>query len=235
MKLAIITGGSKGLGAALVAQLAEAEWTVREMSRSGSSAHHVTCDMSDVASSAAVGEKLFADLASQEWEEVWFVDNAGIVTPVSTTEKLTPSDIIRNITINQSSAFALIASFMASFRDHSCRKVIANVSSGAAQRGIPGWSLYCASKAASENFINTIGAEESNRQNPFIAINYGPGVIDTGMQAEIRGSEVDDFPMLDRFVAMKEDGVLKMPAEVAADLINVLSGELENGGRYQIS
>ncbi len=234
MKLAIITGGSRGLGAALVQQLAADDWTVYELSRSGTSAHHIDLDLSDVDAAVTVANTLFAEQADKSWDEIWFINNAAMVSPVSATEKLSASDISWHITVNQTSAFSLISSFLRTFRGHASRKVITNISSGAALKGYPGWALYCASKAAAENFIHTIAAEETARDNPFIAINYGPGVIDTEMQAELRASDVEDFPMLDRFQAMKTHGVLKTPDVVAADLIRVMHSDIQNGGRYTI-
>lgn len=48
MKLAIITGGSKGLGEATVNQLVDKNWRVYELSRSGKTRNNVRCDLSKI-------------------------------------------------------------------------------------------------------------------------------------------------------------------------------------------
>jgi benzil reductase ((S)-benzoin forming) len=58
-----------------------------------------------------------------------------------------------------------------------------------------------------------------------------PGVIDTGMQATVRGADPADFTDVERFRAMKEEGVLRPAAEVAADILRLeaegrLAGEV---------
>ena len=53
MKLALITGGSKGLGKALVDLYSANGWEVKEFSRTGTSPHHIDCDFSNSMASAS--------------------------------------------------------------------------------------------------------------------------------------------------------------------------------------
>lgn len=52
-----------------------------------------------------------------------------------------------------------------------------------------------------------------------------PGVIDTDMQAEIRASRPEQFPLRDRFIALKQQHQLAMPEETARALVDYLLGE----------
>jgi hypothetical protein len=52
-----------------------------------------------------------------------------------------------------------------------------------------------------------------------------PGVIDTGMQAEIRATPEDCFPMRQRFVELKEAGTLLDPDDCAEQLVDYLLGK----------
>jgi NAD(P)-dependent dehydrogenase (short-subunit alcohol dehydrogenase family) len=52
-----------------------------------------------------------------------------------------------------------------------------------------------------------------------------PGVIDTGMQAEIRASTPERFPLRDRFAEMQASGGLIAPAECAMHLVDFLLDE----------
>ncbi|WP_148059322.1 hypothetical protein [Sinobacterium caligoides] len=101
MKLAIITGGSKGLGKALVEQYVLTEdWHVVELSRSGVSKCHINCDLSDVKSITSLSNSLFLKLAGNEWDEVVYINNAGDLKPISSISNLNPVEIERNISIN---------------------------------------------------------------------------------------------------------------------------------------
>jgi benzil reductase ((S)-benzoin forming) len=49
------------------------------------------------------------------------------------------------------------------------------------------------------------------------------------MQEQIRSTSNQDFPEVQRFVELHEEGVLRPPEEVARELWSLLDGELENG------
>jgi benzil reductase ((S)-benzoin forming) len=53
-------------------------------------------------------------------------------------------------------------------------------------------------------------------------VSLAPGVIDTGMQGEIRSATPEQFPMLERFVAMKEEGALQSAEETGARIVKFL-------------
>ncbi|RVU84528.1 SDR family NAD(P)-dependent oxidoreductase [Leucothrix sargassi] len=234
-KLLILTGGSSGLGKAVVAQYARnPEWHVVELSRSGDTSHNIQCDLTDPEFVELLGASLFPELASLNVSEVLFINNAADVKPISSVAALEPSEIIRNITLNQTSAFILLSSFIAAFRDLNVRKTIVNISSGAAEKGYAGWALYCASKAAADNFIRSIAMEEEQQAAPFIAVNYNPGVMDTDMQAGIRESDMKHFPTKQRFVDLKANGQLRTPEFVAADLIQQISAGMQSHTRYSV-
>ncbi|MGX9417382.1 SDR family NAD(P)-dependent oxidoreductase [Vibrio sp. RC27] len=235
MKLAIITGGSRGLGKALVGQYAESfGWEVIELSRSGTTEHNVYCNLANVESVDALSHTLFLELAARSWDEIVYINNAGDLNPITSIGNLKSSDIRSNITVNQISSLTLISVFMAVFRNYSGRKTIINLSSGAARKGYAGWSLYCASKAACDNFINAAAVEEESKEFPFIAVNYDPNVMDTNMQATIRDSDVSHFPDKERFIDFKESGKLRTPESVASDLIKKIAAGMVNHTRYSV-
>lgn len=236
MKLAIITGGSRGLGEALVKQLSEsAEWQVVELSRSGRAEGHYDCDLADTAAVAALAAELFPALAKQLWSEVLFINNAGYLQPISAVQRLMPEQIANSIVVNQISPMILMAGFVSAFRTFSGSKTLVNLSSGAALKGYAGWSVYCASKAAAENFIRAMVDEEQHQALPFTAVNYDPGVMDTAMQAEIRQADEADFPAIRRFHDYHADGVLRPAEEVAADLLFKYRQGFSNGIRYSVA
>jgi benzil reductase ((S)-benzoin forming) len=99
------------------------------------------------------------------------------------------------------------------FKDN--QLTLVNISSGAANRPINNWSLYCSTKAFNQMFFNV--AESENEQHRFFNIN--PGVLDTGMQESIRES---DFPDAEKFKELQKEGQLKSPFDVAKEILETI-------------
>jgi hypothetical protein len=76
-----------------------------------------------------------------------------------------------------------------------------------------------------ENFIRALALEQKAQPQPFIPINIDPGVIDTEMQALIRETPAADFPELERFVQLKQQGLLMPPDNVATAIFRILEQE----------
>lgn len=234
MKLAIVTGGSRGLGEAIVNQLVNNNFRVYELSRSGKTENNVPCDLSDLNSVNNICSSFFKRFSKERWDEILFINNAGLLTPISKVDNLSTDEIALNISVNQTGPFILISKFIETFRDHSTRKTIVNISSGAAINGYAGWSLYCASKAALEIFIRSITAQEEIEEDPFIAINYNPSVMDTNMQAQIRDADFKHFPEKQKFLDLNSNGLLRPPEKVASHIAELIKQDLVSGNTYSI-
>lgn len=157
--------------------------------------------------------------------ELLVVSNAGTLQPIGPVWSKPSTETSANLNTNLVSAIAFIGEVMRHFRSCDARKVIVNVSSGAARKGYAGWSLYCAAKAGMENFIRAIAAEEQVQAHPFTAISVDPGVMDTEMQAYIRSSTAEDFPDVERFRKRKDTRGLVPPEMVASAIIDLVSGQ----------
>lgn len=227
MKLGIITGGSRGLGEALVHQLADKDWFVREFSRSGESLYHIDADLSDSEQINNQLEIFLNSINTGETTELLFIHNAAVLEPIKKFEKISEEDFLRHNRINVTSPMLLIQTIMNRFRECDMKKTLVNVSSGAALKAHAGWSLYCMGKAAMENLFNALYLEESEQQFPFKIINFDPSIMDTVMQKEIRSAKKEDFPDLERFLNFKTDGKLSNPSDVARDLIGIVEGNID--------
>ena len=108
--------------------------------------------------------------------------------------------------------------------------VLVQISSGASAKPYPGWSAYCAAKAAVDHWTRTVGQELEVRGEPITVISVAPGVVDTPMQDGIRDLDEADFPNVQRFRDLKSEGILRSPEVVARELWDLFRRpDLANG------
>jgi NAD(P)-dependent dehydrogenase (short-subunit alcohol dehydrogenase family) len=223
---AIVTGHSKGLGAAIAAELLGRGIPVLGLARSGAPGlaerfpgllAEREVDLSDSAALTAwlAGGALASYLQGEG--AVLLVNNAGVVWPVGPLAAQDPLDAVRAVTLNVAAPLALAAATMRASPD--AHRRILHVSSGAGRGAYPGWSVYCATKAALDRHAEAVALDG----DPALRIcSLAPGVIDTGMQAEIRATPEARFPMKERFVQLKQEGALSSPEACAAKLVDYL-------------
>lgn len=232
MRLALISGGSRGLGAALYQAFERQGFTVIEFSRGAPHAGSHRVDFCDPQSAASVMREVLRPLVSQPWQEVVAVINAATVLPMGPLSRASAADIVDNVHLNVAGSLVFAAEAMRAFQAAIARKTLVNISSGAALRALAGWSLYCAGKAAVEHFIRALALEQESQPQPFRALNVDPGVMDTQMQVSIRAADKADFPDVARFVHRQAEGELRDPAIVADAIVRIVaSGAIENGSR----
>jgi NAD(P)-dependent dehydrogenase (short-subunit alcohol dehydrogenase family) len=237
MHAAIVTGVSRGLGAALAAELLRRRFAVLGIGRS-SHAELAGPDYAfarfDLADASRIDEALapaFARIAQAKPESVCLVNNAAVAGPVGTVGKLSAPEIATSIAVNLGSVAALSNLFCRVFADRALPRRIINVSSGAAQNVLVGEGAYCVAKAGMEMLTRVVAAEHSDAT--FRAITIRPGVIDTDMQTFARSHSPDVLPSVDMFHGFHRDGRLVPPAVVAAKIVDrLVSADVENGRTY---
>jgi len=234
MKLAIISGGSKGLGHAIAEQLLVDGYQVVEFSSSAPASYSIQLDFSSPEQMLPILTLQLEKLAAQSWEEVLVVSNAASLNPIGATSKKDPLAVLANININFTSAILFMSEVIKHFQSHPCRKVLASISSGAALKAYSGWSLYCSAKAGLESYVRTVAVEQGSEMYPFVVLNVDPGVMDTNMQSLIRRSSKEDFPAVDYFIQRKESGELRTPEQVAIGVIKILHSEATSGMRIAV-
>jgi len=228
-KLLLITGGSRGLGKALVEQYRVAGWRVIEWSRSGAGPDHRDANWRALEVSPPRLDLEMSELSAQEWAEAVGINNAAQIEPVGYAGTLDDSELVAALNLNFTAGIRFMAAFLRHFGPRHGRRILANISSGAATRPIPGWAAYCAAKSGTEHFIRTAAAEENERANPVFCVNINPGVMDTGMQASIRATPGARFPLVQRFLDLHQSGQLRQAADIARRTREILAGPLQNG------
>lgn len=239
MNLFIITGTTKGIGAALRDVLAADQInlviTLSRAPDANSLPRNVHLDVSDLAAIEPAFEKIKAAIRNQRFERAVLINNAGVASPVGAFDQISAEDTGRNLLVNVAAPMVLSRLFAIATRECAKQRLIVNISSGAAKRAVAGWSAYCAAKAALE-MATRVAALEASTKDPTLSIcSLAPGVVDTPMQGLIRDTSEKDFPDVARFRAMKADGVLRDAHEVARDIAALMAGnKLTNGGNFDI-
>ncbi|MFT5175029.1 MAG: benzil reductase ((S)-benzoin forming) [Gammaproteobacteria bacterium] len=227
MRKVVVTGHSQGLGLALAQCLLDQEVEVLAISRSSNAElgqrypeqlRQVTIDLSrldeltdwlasDVLARFAVGASQLA-----------LINNAGQVQPIAALGEQDNADIAMAVNLNVSAPLMLANEFERVTRAVADRRVL-HVSSGAARSAYAGWSVYCATKAALDHHARCVALDAPAGLK---IASLAPGVLDTAMQARIRASTDEQFPLRARFEAMKRDGELGQAAVVATKLVAYL-------------
>jgi benzil reductase ((S)-benzoin forming) len=231
--LVIVTGGSAGLGRALLASAPPGAHRV-DVSRRGTDLAdtvHLAADLTDPVSWAQVGERLTALVTRGAWERVTLLHNAGTLEPIGFAGEVDAEAYTRNVLLNSAAGQVLGHRFLAAVRGLGIRRELVLISSGAARSAYPGWSAYGAGKAATDQWVRTVGAEQAQRGGVLV-LSVAPGVVATGMQELIRDTDPRDFPSVDRFHDLYARGQL-VEADVAAEALwallddpGVTSGEV---------
>tara|TARA_B100001059_G_scaffold130442_1_gene130420 strand:- start:226 stop:900 length:675 start_codon:yes stop_codon:yes gene_type:complete len=218
-KTIIITGANRGLGEAFVDILIKDEdCRIISISRrlSDKQKAYSSKQFSFVEIDLAVNlisEKIIAlnDLIGNE--PIYFFNNASIIKPILKIEDLDEKAINKTISVNIKSTILITKYLLKNFNINQLTFV--NISSGAANRPISNWSLYCSSKAYIKMFFKT--AESEYKQHRFF--NIDPGGIDTGMQKSLR---TNDFPDVEKFKDLQKEGQLRAAIDVAEEILQTI-------------
>lgn len=224
---AILTGHTRGIGASIAAELLSRRIPVLGLARKQNAelgTRHpdllaqVALDLSDTDAVAGwlAGEALRSYL--KDCKSVLLINNAGIVQPIGPLALQDAASIARAVALNVAAPLMLSSAVVAATPDAAERRIL-HVSSGAARTAYPGWSVYCATKAALDHHARAVVLDKT----PSLKIcSLAPGVIDTDMQAELRATTLERFPIRERFDAMKRDGALTSPEACAKRLVDYL-------------
>jgi NAD(P)-dependent dehydrogenase (short-subunit alcohol dehydrogenase family) len=213
----IVTGASRGLGAAVARWLGKVGAGISLVARSqkdldivgsdverlGGEALICAADVSDANACREVVDKTLANFGRLDA----LVNNAGIIQPISPIAQADPNQWRYNFEVNLMGAFHLIHPAISELRNSNGR--IVNVSSGAATMALESRSAYCVSKAALNHFTRVLAAEES----AITALVVRPGMVDTAMQDYIRDQGPGVMPpeQLAYYINFKQRGELEPP------------------------
>ena len=213
----VVTGAARGIGHAICVRLQAAGMRVVAAMRSVperdpfeglSGIRSVRCDVADAAQVAS----MFEQIDAIEGRIDGLVNNAGIIAPIGRITQTDPAEWARAQSVNLVGAYHCTRESLLRMAPRGSGIVI-DVSSGAAHRPLEGWSAYCASKAGLAMLTRAV--HEEYRAQGIVAVGLRPGVVDTGMQGQIRASGINPVSRLPRASLLGAD----LPAAVVVALL----------------
>jgi 3-oxoacyl-[acyl-carrier protein] reductase len=226
-KVIIVTGASRGIGAAAAAALAKAGATVVLAARDGKLAEAVarsigapasarTCDVSVYKAFEALVDETKARFGRLDA----LINNAGVIEPIASIAESDPAAWARNIEINLTGAYHAIRAVLPGMLVAGGGTIV-NVSSGAAIRPLEGWSAYCSAKAGLHMLTRAVALETAGKG--IRVFGFQPGTTDTDMQVLIRASGVNPVSQIPRGnltpVAHPAAAIVYLCTSAADDLI----------------
>ncbi|HVC58860.1 MAG TPA: SDR family NAD(P)-dependent oxidoreductase [Acetobacteraceae bacterium] len=204
-KIVIVTGASRGIGAAAAVALAKAGaslvLTARDaaqtaavaqaIARDGGNATALACDVSEW---HAV-QRLVAETQLRFGKVDVLINNAGVVEPIALTGASDPTAWARGIEINLIGAYYAIRAVLPAMLAAGAGTIV-NLSSGAAHNPLEGWSAYCSAKAGVAMLTRSIALEHAAQG--IRVFGFQPGTTDTDMQVTIRASGINPVSQIPR-------------------------------------
>jgi NAD(P)-dependent dehydrogenase (short-subunit alcohol dehydrogenase family) len=196
----VVTGGVRGIGAAIVAALRARGDEVRTIDLLEGADHRLD---------------VYADELPPLEDVDVCVSNAAITNTIAPAHRMSREQWQRDIDVNLTGAFRVVQACLGGMRERSFGRIVV-ISSGAAQSGLPGQVAYSASKAGLIGMVKTLAAENAGRGMTANAVL--PGLVETenvlAMPPEV----------LERVRSQLPAGRMARPAEVAG-LVAYLASE----------
>ena len=191
-QLALVTGASRGIGAATALALAAKGAHVVLTARTARALEEIEQQIFDAGGSATIApldlaqSDSIAKLATaigERWQALdVLVLNAGMLGSLAPVHAIEPKELAQVLTLNVSAQVALITAFDAMLRKSAAGKVI-GVTSSVGLKPRAYWGAYGASKAAFETLIGAYGDENAEISKIRTAI-VDPGATRTAMRAK---------------------------------------------------
>jgi NAD(P)-dependent dehydrogenase (short-subunit alcohol dehydrogenase family) len=227
-KLALVTGASRGIGAATAEALAAAGAHVVLTARTAADLEGVEERIHAAGGSATIAPldltapeaiAKLAEAMAGRWDALdLMVLNAAMLGTLTPVAAIDGKEFNRVLTLNVLAQQALIAAFDPLLRKSDAGRVVAVTSSvGAGPRAY--WGAYGASKAALDNLVLAYG-QEVGRITPIKVAIVDPGATATVMRARA-------FPG-------EDPATLKPPGAVAEAVVELLKSDFETGARLEV-
>jgi benzil reductase ((S)-benzoin forming) len=235
MHLTILTGASRGMGLAMAQQLLTEDALLLCISRQtnptlaeqaqrvGATLLQWPIDLSD---GAAAASRLGAWLAEQDparLASATLINNAGVIPALVPLRDADTGGLALALRVGLEAPLQLCAAFLGATKSWKVPRKVLNISSGLGRRAMSSQAAYCAAKAGMDHFTRCLAMDEALQPNGAKVCSLAPGVIDTNMQVQLRGADVQQFPDQSNFVNLQTQGQLSSPADAARKVLAFLA------------
>lgn len=218
----ILTGASRGIGAAAAETLAAEGAALLLLARSGAEVEALAarlrgagarvearaCDVADYA--AVAGAVAHAEAAFGKVDAM--IANAAVIDPIGPLASTDPAAWGALIDVNVKGVHHCLRAALPGMRARGSG-VIVTLGSGAAQNPLEGWSGYCASKAAVLMLMRCAHLENKGRGVRLHSLS--PGTVATDMQRRIKASGINPVSQMD----FSQHAPVEAPARALAWLL----------------
>lgn len=225
----IVTGAGQGVGKAIAEAIVREGGHVVAVVRSAATATALAQTLGDralvltrdVTAPDAAEAAMTASL--DRWGRIdGLVNNAGTIEPIGAITETDPAQWEHAIATNLIAPSRFIRAFIARGGGAATRRIV-NLSTGAAHQALEGWSAYCAGKAALAMLTRSIALDHA--KDHIHAFGLLPGLVDTGMQATIRASGINQVSRIPRSSLRPAEE----PARAVAYLLSGAADDLAGG------
>ncbi|MEO0544237.1 MAG: SDR family oxidoreductase [Pseudomonadota bacterium] len=221
-RTALITGASRGIGEATARHLAADGWAVVLAARSSSDIDRIAAEITDIGGKALANTCDVADYHSvsamiKATQERFgsidlIVNNAGVINPIARLAESNPEEWSSVVDINLKGVYNVIHAVLPGMLETGSGTVI-NISSGAANAPLEGWSHYCATKSAVKMLTAMVHKEYGDKG--IRCVGLSPGTVATKMQVDIKASGINPVSKLDPDAHIPPEWVAKAIAWLA--------------------
>jgi NAD(P)-dependent dehydrogenase (short-subunit alcohol dehydrogenase family) len=192
VRVALVTGGGSGIGAAVATRLAAGGAVVVVLDRDGEAARAVAAEIGERGGAADAVEAdvsdvdtLAAEVAGvvERHERLDYACNSAGVTGIEAQLDEYPERVFRRVLdVNATGVFACMRAELGVMLRQGSGSIV-NIGSGASSLGVAGHAAYVASKHAVAGLTRTAAVEVARRNVQVNAV--APGLVDTGMAAGV--------------------------------------------------
>jgi len=215
-KTVVITGASKGIGAATARALAGHGAHVTVAARQANLLTALADDIGGRAVPCDVSRfDAVQDLMAAAGDVDILINNAGTIDPIAHLADSDPAAWAQVVNVNVLGVYHGLRAALPGMIARGTGTVI-NMSSGAATSALEGWSHYCATKAAVLSLTRV--ADKEVRDKGVRVIGLSPGTVATDMQRDIAASGINPVSRLDWDTHISADWVAQAIAALTGPL-----------------